>query len=162
MEQWLKETVLNSTPVHHHYDTRLWTREILAELIKKTFDVTVDGSTVSLHLHAIGLSYQKPVSQDVRRDEPGVEAFLRYKFPLIQRLANKLGAGIGFEDEAGLGVMTRSGRTWGAVGETPEVAVSMERKGDNLLSMITPEGTLQYAVTTARVNSEQYIQFWFE
>lgn len=162
MEQWLKATVLTSTPVHHGYDSRLWTREILAALIKKTFDVTVDGSTVSLHLHAIGLSYQKPVDQDVRRDEQEVEAFLKNKFPMIQRLANKLGADIGFEDEAGMGVMTRSGRTWSAVGETPEVAVSMERKGDNLLSMITPEGTLQYAVTTARVNSEQYIQFLFE
>src|SRR5512143_3542435 len=126
IEEWLKETILKSTPVHYGYDTRLWNREILAELINKTFDVTVDGSTVSLHLHAIGLSYQKPFSQDVRRDEPGVEAFLRHKFPLIQRLANKLGASIGFEVEAGLGVITRSGLTWGADGKTPEVAKSME------------------------------------
>ena len=95
IEQWLKETVLNSTPVHHGYDTRLWTREILAELIKKTFDVTVDGSTGSLHLHAIGLSYQKPVGQAVRRDEPGVAALLRHEYPLIQRLAYQLVADIG-------------------------------------------------------------------
>lgn len=96
IEEWLKETILKSTPVHYGYDTRLWNREILAELINKTFEVTVDGSTVSLHLHAIGLSYQKPVYQDVRRDEQEVESFLKTKFPRIHRLANKLGADIGF------------------------------------------------------------------
>lgn len=162
IEEWLKETVLKSTPVHYGYNTRLWNRELLAELIKKIFNVTVDGSTVSLHLHALGLSYQKPVDQDVRRDEQEVESFLKTKFPRLHRLANQLGADIGFEDEAGLGVMTRSGWTWGAVGDTPELAVSMERKGYHRLSMITPAGTLQYTVTTARVNSELYTQFLFE
>lgn len=162
MEEWLKATVRKSTPVHYGYDTRLWNRDILAELIKKTFEVTGDGSTVSLHLHAIGLSYQKPVYPDVRRDEQEVASFLKKKFPRIHRLANKRGADIGFEDEAGIGMMTRSGWPWGAGGETPELAVSRERKGYHRLSMITPEGTLQYPVTTARVNSEPSPQFLFE
>lgn len=162
MDEWLKKTVLESTPVHHGYDTPLWNRTLLADLIKRTFAVTVDGSTVSLHLQAMGLSYQKPVYQDVRRDEREIDCFLNDKFPQIQKLAAKLGADIGFEDEAGIGVMTRSGRTWGAVGDTPEIPVSMERKGYNLLSMITPDGTLQYTVTTTRVKSEQSIQFLFE
>lgn len=162
MEQWLKQTVLNSTPVHYGYDTLLWNRDLLADLIKKTFDVTVDGSTVSLHLQAIKLSYQKPSYRDIKRDEQEVEAFLNEKFPKIQRLASKIGADIGFEDEAGIGVTTRSGRTWGAVGHRPEIPVSMERKSYNMLSMITAQGTLEYAVTTATVDSEQYIQFLFE
>lgn len=162
IEHWLKETVLNSTPVHHGYDTRLWNRELLAELIQKTFDVKVDGSTVSLHLHAVGLSYQQPAYQDGARDEQEVELFLTKKFPMIKRLAEKMGADIGFEDEAGIGLTSRAGRTWGAVGHPPAIPVSMDRQGYNLLSMITPQGTLQYAVTTAKVDSAQYIQFLFE
>ncbi|HJW28085.1 MAG TPA: IS630 family transposase [Saprospiraceae bacterium] len=162
MDVWLKHTVLTSLPVDHGYDTVLWNRDLLADLIQKKFEVTVSGPTVSLPLKALGLSYQQPCYRDGARDEREVEFFLNHKFPMIQRLAKKMGADIGFEDEAGVGVMTRSGRTWGEVGRPPEIPVSMERGGYNLLSMITSEGTLHYTVTTSKVNSEQYNQFLFE
>ena len=162
MDVWLKHTVLTSLPVDHGYDTVLWNRDLLADLIQKKFEVTVSGPTVSLHLKALGLSYQQPCYRDGARDEREVEFFLNRKFPMIQRLAKKMGADIGFEDEAGVGVMTRSGRTWGEVGRPPEIPVSMERGGYTLLSMITSEGTLHYTVTTSKVNSEQYNQFLFE
>jgi transposase len=162
MDQWLNHTVLTSLPVEHGYETVLWNRDLLADLIRKKFEVTVSGPTVSLHLKALGLSYQQPCYRDKARQEQEVEFFLDHKFPRIRRLAQKLGADLGFEDEAGVGVMTRSGRTWGEVGHPPEIPVSMERGGYNLLSMITPTGTLHYTVTGAKVNSEQYCQFLFE
>jgi transposase len=162
IDQWLRQTVLTSTPIHQGDDTPLWNRDLLADLIKKTFDVTVDGSTVGLHLHALKLSYQKPAYRDVKRDEQEVETFLNKKFPKIQELARKMGADRGFEDEAGVSVTTRSGKTWGAVGHPPEIPVSMERKRYNILSMITAQGTLEYTVTTSTVDSEQSIQFLFE
>jgi len=162
MDRWLKYTVLHSLPVEHGYETLRWTRDLLADLIQNKFGVTVSGPTVSLHLKALGLSYQQPCYRDSARDEREVECFLHHKFPMIQRLAQKMGADIGFEDEAGMGVMTRAGRTWGEVGHPPEIAVSMERGGYNLLSMITPEGTLHYTVTKSKVNADQYNQFLFE
>lgn len=162
MEPWRKHTVLHSLPVEHGYDTVLWTRDLLVDLIQKKFAVTVSGPTVSLHLKKLGLSYQQPDYRDRAREAQEVEFFLDHKFPRIQRLAQKMGADIGFEDEAGVGVMTRSGRPWGEVGHPPEIPVSMERGGYNLLSMITPEGTLHYTVTGSQVNSEQYCQFLFE
>ena len=162
MDVWLKHTVLNSTPVEHGYDTVLGNRRLLADLIQRKFEVTVSGPTVSLHLKALGLRYQQPCYRDVARDEQEVEFFLQHTFPRIQRLAQKMGADIGFEDEAGVGVMTRSGRTWGEVGHPPAIPVSMERGGYNLLSMITAAGALHYTVTGSKVNSEQYCQFLFE
>jgi transposase len=138
MDKWLKQTVLNSTPVAFGYDTTVWTCDTLAELWQKEFSVTVSGGAVSLHLKKLGLSYQKPAYQDVDREPQEVEPFLKDKFPRIPRLADKIGADIGFEDEAGGGIMTRSGRTWGLTGKTPVVRVSMERGGYNLLSMGPP------------------------
>jgi hypothetical protein len=78
--------------------------------LKEEFGVTVSSVTVYLHLKKLGLSYQKPAYQDVEREPQAVEHFLNDKFPRIQRLANKIGADIGFEDEAGVGIMTRRGR----------------------------------------------------
>ncbi len=159
MDAWLEQTVINSTPVAHGYDTLLWTRDILAELLKREFGVWVSGVTVSLHLRKLGLSYQKPCYRDVDRDEREVEFFLNEKFPRIQRLAERMGADIGFEDEAGVGVRTRSGRTPGREGHPPEIPVAMQRGGCNLLSIVTAPGGMDYAVTDKNINSEQYIGF---
>jgi hypothetical protein len=71
----------------------------------------VAGNTVSLHLGRLGLSYQTPCYRASEQDPAQVAAFLEVKFPKIQRLAAKMGADIGFEDESGVGVTTRSGRT---------------------------------------------------
>lgn len=162
MEQGLKPTVLHSLPVEHGYETVLWTRDRRANLLQKKFGVTVSGPTVSLPLTALGLSYQPPWYRDVARDEPEVHLFLTHQFPRIQRLAHQMGAEIGFEDEAGVGVMTRSGRTWGEVGQPPEIPVARARGGYHLLSMITPAGTLPYPVTRSNVNSEQDCQLLVE
>lgn len=159
MDEWLKQTVLNRTPVDFGYDTTLWTCAILADLLQKEFAITVSSCTVSMHLNKLGLSYQKPAYQDVERDAQEVERFLNDKFPRIQRLASKMGADIGFEDEAGVGIMTRSGRTWGMAGKTPVVRVSMKRGGYNVLSMVTAQGTFNYSVTEGHIQSERYIAF---
>ena len=159
MDWWLEQTVLNSTPVSHGYDTVLWTRAILAELLHKHFGICVSESTVGLHWHALDLSCQAPCARAVEQDRAEVATFLAVKFPKIQRLAEKMGAEIGFEDEAGVGIQTRSGRTWGAVGQPPEVRVSDRRGGYNVLSIITAQGELQYALEQKNMNGERYVEF---
>lgn len=159
MDDWLKQTVLNSTPAEFGYDTKLWTSVILADLLKQEFGTVVAESTVRLHLKSQGLSYQKPEYQDVQRDEKEVEFFLNEKYPRIQHLAEKIGAEIGFEDESGVGVMTRHGRTWGARGQTPVIKASMQRGGYNVLSIITNEGLMDYSIKEGSINGEKYIEF---
>ena len=159
MDWWLEQTVLNSTPIDHGYDTVLWTRAILAELLKKHFGIWVSESTVGLHLHHLDLSCQTPGYRALEQERAKVAAFLAAKFPKIQRLAEKLGADIGFEDEAGVGIRTRSGRTWGAVGQPPQVAVSDRRGSSNVLSIITATGELRYALEDKEMNGNRYVDF---
>lgn len=159
LEVWLKETVLHSTPVDHGYDTVLWTRDLVAALLQKEFGVTLSAVSVGLHLKRLGLTYQKPDYRDVQRDEQEVEYFLRVKFPMIQRLAVRMGADIGFEDEAGLGIMTRAGRTWGLAGHPPEIRVPMQRGGYNAFPVVTPNGEMRYSVTENKIASAHYIEF---
>jgi transposase len=80
MDEWLKQTVLNRTPVDFGYDTTLWTCALLADLLQKEFAITVTGGAVSLHLNKLGLSYQKPAYPDVERDPQEVEQFLNDKW----------------------------------------------------------------------------------
>ena len=141
------------------YDTVLWTREILAELLNEKFGVNVVGSTVSLHLTNLGLSYQQPWFRANEQDPHKVEHFLHDTFPRIQRLAEKIGADIVFEDEAGVGLQTHSGKTWGEVGKTPEVSVTGKRGGYNILSAVTAAGTLRFSIKDGKIDSDTYIGF---
>lgn len=159
MDNWLKETVLDKTPLDFGYDTHLWTGPILAELLKKKFNIVVSDDSVGLHLKAMGFTFQTPCYQDMGHDAEEVERFLNDKFVRIKRLAEKLGADIGFEDETGVGVRTRSGRTWGLRGKTPIVRVSNQHGGYNILSIVTPQGEMRYSMTAETVNSHVYIEF---
>ena len=159
MEIWLHEVVLETTPEAYGYDTRLWNRDILAELLSHEFGVRVSGRTISRHLSKLDLSYQKPQYRAVKQDPEEVRYFLEEKFPRIQRLAKKIDAEIVFEDEAGVGVSTRYGRTWGERGKTPIVPATDQRGGYNLLSTVSAEGNMRYSATGEHINSQRFIAF---
>jgi transposase len=95
----------------------------------------------------------------VEQDSAQIKAFLEVKFPKIQRLAERIGADIAFEDEAGVGVRTRAGRTWGARGHAPTVRVADRRGGYNILSIVTARGELQSTVVDQSVDGPQFIAF---
>jgi hypothetical protein len=60
----------------------------------------------------LDLSCQVPQYRAHAYDAAEVERFISEKWLRIQNVAEKLGGDIAFEDEAGIGIMTRSGRTW--------------------------------------------------
>ncbi len=68
-------------------------------------------------------------------------------------------ADIGFEDESGIGIMTRYGKTWGLRGETPVIPSSMKRGGYNVISVVTAEGKMQYSIKYTTIKSEVFIEF---
>ena len=157
MDEWLKKTIIELTPEDFGYDTKLWTCDILAELLTAYFGIAVVGATVNQHLRKMNLSYQKPQYHPCEQDPKKVDRFLTDTFPRIQRLANKIGAEIGFEDEAGVDLRDHSGRTWGKTGVAPRVDVTGKRGRYNVLSVVTAQGKLRYKVTERRINSRVVI-----
>jgi transposase len=159
MEVWLKRTVLESRPEHFGYDTPLWTCDLLAELISERYGVHVIGATINQHLHKLGLVNQKPNYIPREQDPAAVGRFVGEKFPKLQSFANKIGAEIGFEDEAAVDLREHSGKTWGARGIRPDVYVTGTRGRFNILSVVTPNGDLKYHVTEKNIDSQEYIKF---
>ena len=159
IDEWLKKTILNSTPVDHGYDTVLWTLEIMVELIKTQFGVWVSDATVRLHLHRFGLSCQQPCYHASEQNTAAVEMFLNKEFNDIQKVAEEIGAEIGFEDESWIQANNRSGRTWGAINQPPVVRTTGSQSGFHVLSMVTASGELTFEVTTEKMDSSRFIQF---
>jgi transposase len=84
---------------------------------------------------------------------------LNETFPRIQRLAKKIGADIAFEDEAGVGLQTHSGKTWGPVGKDVSVPVTARRGDVNVLSAITASGWLRFSIEDGKINADRSIDF---
>ena len=75
------------------------------------------------------------------------------------KIERELLADIAFEDEAGIAIMTRSGRPWGDVGSPPNVVVSDQRGGYNVVSIVTATGDLIYAIEEKTIDGKRYIEF---
>jgi len=159
LEAWLKWIVLETSPEDFGYDTTLWTCDLLAELTSGRYKVHVIGATINHHLHKLGLTNQKPNYIPLEQDPAEVERYLNERFPKIQKFARKVGADIGFEDEAAVDLRERSGKTWGERGIRPDVYVTGKRGRVNILSVVTPNGKLNYHVTEKNITSQEYIQF---
>lgn len=159
MDTWLKSIVISEKPENYGFDKLFWTCPLLAELMEQTHGVKVGASTIYTHLKDLDLSYQQPHYQAKEMDPEEVDFFLNDKFPRIQRLAIKMNADIGFEDEAGVDLSERSGRTWGLIGKQPNVIVTGQRGRINVLSAVTNQGEMDFEVTEQNINSETYIDF---
>jgi transposase len=119
MDNWLKTTVLQATPENFGYDTPLWTCDILSELLAKRYHIQVIGATVDHHLKQMKLSYQKPSYVPNEQNPEAVERFVNIEFPKIQRVAAKIHADIGFEDESAVDLREHVGKPGALVAKHP-------------------------------------------
>jgi hypothetical protein len=95
----------------------------------------------------------------MEQDPEEIRFFLEQKFPRIRRLAKHIDAEIAFEDETGVGVSTRYGRTRGERGKTPQVPATDQRVKYNALSTVSAQGKLRYSATEQNINSQGFIDF---
>lgn len=159
MGEWLKTTVLQKTPTDFGYDQLTWTRGILAALLEKTFGIHVTEATVGNHLRKMGLTVQVPEYKWRGQEVGQVAHFLHETYPRIKRLANKMGADIGFEDEAGFDLREHHGTTWGLRGHPPVVRVTNKRGRLNALSIITLTGKLHFSLEEKDVDGQRFVAF---
>ena len=111
----------------------LWTREAVAVLINKKFQISVSKWTVGRYLAKWGFSPQKPARRAIEQDSKAIEKWLQIEYPLIQRLSKKEMATIHWGDEMGLRSDHSVGRTYGLIGQTPVVRRTGNRFSCNII-----------------------------
>lgn len=115
--------------------------------------------TVNRLLHQLGLSAQRPLWRAYQQNPEAVEHWLKVEYPRIKRAAAKQGAEIFFGDEAGVRSDHHAGTTWAAKGKTPVVSSTGARFGFNMISAISPRGTLRFMVVEGKVGAATFIEF---
>jgi transposase len=111
--KWIYNAVTQKNPLQFRFRFALWTREMVAELIKEKYGIRLAANSVGRLLAQLGITAQKPLYRAIERDETLVRKWLKAEYPKIKKMAKAEGADIYFGDAAHIRSDHHAGRTWG-------------------------------------------------
>ena len=155
----LVKIILTNEPTAYGFYKALWTRDIVAAVIKTEFDITMHPAAVSKMLRRIGLTPQRPVRKAWQQDEKKVREYLDTRYPALRKLTEESGAIIYFIDEASIRSDYHSGTTWSRRGITPTVTKTGARFGINMIAAVSGTGQMRYMTIIGRFNADVFIKF---
>lgn len=144
-------------PRQYGLDFGLWTRRIVALLIKRKFGIRLGVTAVGALLAKLGLTPQKPLQRAYQRDPQAIERWQREVYPAITRRAKREGADIFFWDESGFRADTVHGKTWGLRGETPVVHRPGQRQSISAASALNARGAFWFCTYKGALDGERFV-----
>lgn len=151
--------IVGKDPRQYQFDFALWTRKIVGQLIRDRFGVKMTPQGVGKLLRRLGFSPQRPMYRAYQQNPEAVARWRTVEFPAIQVQAKEEGAELYFADESGVRTDHHAGTTWAPIGQTPIVHRTGERDSVNMISAITPRGTLKFTTYRGTFTSTVFIEF---
>jgi len=159
MLEWIYDAVATKDPRQMEFPFALWTSRMVGELVWRQFGIRLSKASVCRMLKQLGLSPQKPLWRAFQQDSERVQRWIRKEYPKIRALARRQKADIFFGDDSGVRSDFHAGKTWAVRGKTPVVGTAGARFGYNILSAISPKGTLRFMLVKDKINAHVFIDF---
>jgi transposase len=154
----LKELIVGKDPSRYGFESNLWTRRIIAELIKKEYDISMGLTQVGVLLAKLKITPQKPTREAKEQDPETVREWKEVKFPAILEEARTNNAELFFWDEAGYRLDDQVGRTWGQRGKTPVVKCTGKRARTNSAIAMSINGAFWFEEFDGNLNSDRFCE----
>jgi transposase len=151
--------IAGQDPRQMQFEFALWTREMVREVIRREFGVSLSVVSVGRLLRKLGMSPQRPLHRAYQQNPKAVDRWKREEYPAIQARAEAEEATIYFADEAGIRSDYHAGTTWSPVGQTPQVKNTGARYSVNMISAVSAKGALRFAVYEGNTNAATFINF---
>jgi len=151
--------IVGRDPRQYQFDFGLWTRELVGDMIERNFNVVMSDSAVGRLLRRMGLTPQRPLWRAYEANDEAVRQWKTVTFPAIRAEAEKLGAIVLFQDEAGVRSDFHAGTTWGLEGLTPIVRTTGARYSVNMISSVSAQGKLHFRLVEGNVNADAFISY---
>ena len=157
--QRVKRWIVGKDPRQYGFEFGLWTRQIVADLIKEKMGISLCRTAVGKLLAQLEITPQKPLRRAYERDPAAVQAWVEVVYPALRAKARKQGASIFFLDEAGFDSEPRLGRTYGLKGQRPVVPTTGQRQKINAISALTASGAFWCQIYSERLNGKLFVEF---
>lgn len=145
-------------PRQYGFDSVMWSRAIVRDLIAREFDVNLSLASVGALLARLGLSPQKPLQRAYQRNPEAITRFKQEIYPQIARQAKRESADIYFWDESGFRADSVHGKTWARKAETPVVSVPGRRQSISAASAINAKGQFWFATYKGGLKADLFIE----
>jgi len=156
-EQQVLRWINGKNPMQYGFDFGLWTRNLVRELVRREFGVTLSLASIGTMLARLNLTPQKPLQRAYQRNPEAIERWQHDTYPAIARQARKENAEIFFWDESGFRADSVHGRTWAPCGETPVVERPGQRQSMSAASAVNAKGAFWFATYEGGLNGELFV-----
>jgi transposase len=155
----IRKTIIDKAPEQLKLAGTLWTRQKIANYVKRAYDVELSLQCVSNYMSRWGLTCQRPTKRAYAQDDVRVKSFMEKEYPAIAQRAKEEGAEIYWGDETGVCNTENFERGYAPKGHPPVLKVETKRERENMISAINNKGSVRFMVYDENMTQQKFIDF---
>lgn len=158
-EYEIRRAIVDKAPEQLKLAGALWTRQKIANYVKRTYGVEFSLQCVSNYMSRWGLTCQRPTKRAYAQDDVRVKSFMEKEYPAIAQRAKDEDAEIYWGDETGVCNTENFERGYAPKGHPPVLKVETKKERENMISAINNKGSARFKVYDENMTQQLFIDF---